>query len=453
MQVGHSPHDGSQCPICHAAVAAGAPFCARCGARLEEPAAQELRGVLYLLSELDGWEAQALIGANEAAALRRRYELRRDELRAHLASNGEQAQGRSSSTGAASSADALAPQANTRPTDEEERTGALAASTEARTAPDARARPEQAERRAARQSTSTAARVARRPFFERLADPYTLRLLLYTGAAMLVVGVVIWLRDVLYLKLQEPLVQAELLALGTLLITICGWLTTLRTRLLLTGRALTLIGSLLVPVNFWFLTRSGLISNNGRAWMVCALCAALYAFTAFLLRASLYVYLGSAAGVATIWALVFRATPEAYGLYALTLTTASLIFLHLSRLFPLSTNQAAQAEAGGRAAGPAATRESLTAIHEGSTKTGQGAQASRLSYEIWGAPLARVALCGVTAGALLYMLLRPGPSRALSAGIFRWRAGDYDASIAMLLFAACAYSAWFTARYIYTDRR
>jgi hypothetical protein len=428
-------------------LAAGAQFCARCGARLEEPAAQELRGVLYLLSELAGWEAQALIGAEEAVALRRRYEMRREELRAQLAANGEQPLARPSST-VASSLEAFTQQSTARPVDEAETAAVVASHARARPALDASALSTNAEARAARQSTSTRARRARRPFFETLADPHTLPLLLYTGAAMLVVAVVLWLRDALYLKLQEPLAQAELLALGTLLVTVCGWLTTLRTRLRLTGRALTLIGSLLVPVNFWFLVRSGLITNNGRAWMVCALCAALYAFTAFLLRASLYVYLSSAASVATVWALVFRATPEAYGLYALALMTASLISLHLSRLFPLSTGQKSQAELTNDAVAAGSTE-----THEGSSETNKASQASRLSYEVWGTPLVRVALCGATAASLFYMLLRLGPSPALDAGTFRWHASNYQARIAMLLFVACAHLAWFTARFIYTDRR
>src|SRR5205823_9637621 len=101
------------------------------------------------------------------------------------------------------------------------------------------------------------------------------------------------------LKLQEPVVQAALLVTGTVVVTAMGWFAILRTRLRLTGRALTLVGSLLVPVNFWFLVRSGLIQNHGRAWMVCALCATLYALTAAFLAEKFYVYLASAATVAT----------------------------------------------------------------------------------------------------------------------------------------------------------
>lgn len=410
-----SSQDRSQCPICHAGVTADSLFCAGCGARLDEISTQELRGVIYLLSELKTWEAQRLIAVEEAEALRRRYELRRDELRAQLASNGDQSK--------SSAPLPLADEASTASAQ-----GVAASSRHSRLAV-----ASQRVRAAATQSE------ARRTLFETLTDPHTLRLLLYTGAAMLVVGIVIWLRDALYLKLQEPLVQAALLALGTVAVTILGWVTTLRTRLRMTGRALTLTGSLLVPVNFWFLVRSGLISNDGRAWLVCALCALLYAHTAAILRERLYVYLACAAIVATMWALIFRATPEAYGLYALALMTASLVFLHLARTFPLSPQRDEKTAA--------------TADAKAATADDEGARLSRWSYELWGPPLVRVALFGATISALCYMLLRLGPAPSLSAGFFRWRASDYDAGIGMLLFVAIAYISWFTARYIYTDRR
>ncbi len=424
MQGVPAPQDRSRCFVCHAVVAAGSLFCAGCGARQDETPAQELRSIIYLLSELTDWEAQGAISPDEAGALRRRYELRRDELRARLASISEP-----------------------RPANEAAATVAL--ETKAQATNEGQAAARAASRRA-----------ARRTLFETLADPHTLRLLLYTGAAMLVVGIVIWLRDVLYLKLQEPQVQAALLACGTVAAIVSGWLMTLRVRLRLTGRALTLTGSLLVPINFWFLVRSGLIENHGRAWMVCALCAALYAQTAALLRERLYVYLACAASVATAWALIFRATPEAYGLYALALMMAALVFLHLSRLFPRATRRDEQTLAATAAdetmkGGEASSVEALSeeAANDKAAR-GKAAEPSRWSYELWGTPLVRVALFGATAAALAYMLLRLGTtSPALDVGMFRWRASDYDASIAILLFGALAYVAWFAARYVYTARR
>ena len=336
------------------------------------PSTEELRNVQYILTELARWETQGVISNEQAQTLRETYKRREDELHAQFANL------KSSPT---------LPTTNNPP-------------------------------------FSSASPAPKRQMLEIVSDAHTLRLLLYTGAAMLVVGVIIWLRDALYLKLQEPIVQAGLLAFGTCAAMAAGWFATLRTRQRLTGRALTLIGSLLVPINFWFLVRSGLISNNGRAWMVCAVCAALYAINAGVLGEKLYVYLASAASVATIWAIIFRAEREAFGLYALTLMITSLALLHLSRLLQQSTKS-----------------------------PDENSQSSGWSYELWGVPFAHVALTGASLSALCYMALRLGPSPALYEEIFRLRTNAYDSGVAMLLFAGAAYTAWFAGRYIYTNRR
>lgn len=392
-----------RCPICRAEVSPALRFCGSCGSQLSETPAQEIRSLNYLLSELARWETGGIVQPEQASELRESYEQRREQLRSQLAANGNQAK---------------------LPQPPQEAKTPL--------------RPTQPKQPQPPAAIARKPQKPERTLLETLADPHTIRLLLYTGAAMLVVGVVIWLRDVLYLKLQEPIVQATLLATGTIVVTISGWLTILRTRLLLTGRALTLIGSLLVPVNFWFLVRSGLINNNGRAWLVCAFCALLYAHTAALLREKLYVYLASVATIATAWTLIYRIEPEAFGLYALALMIVSLIFLHLSRLFPLITvNEQALTEA------------------EGETKANQQSAISnrqskeRMSYELWGLPLVHVALAGVSIAALFYMLLRLGSSPSLADGILRLRTSDYDPSIAVLLFALAAYAAWFAGHYIY----
>ncbi len=336
------------------------------------PSAEELRNVQYVLTELARWEAHGVVSDEQANTLREAYTRRENELQAQLAN-------------LKSSQDASKK----------------------------------------RQRIAT----AKRPLLETVSDAYSLRLLLYTGAAMLVVGVVIWLRDALYLKLQEPIVQAGLLAFGTCATMAAGWFATLRTRQQLTGRALTLIGSLLVPINFWFLVRSGLISNNGRAWMVCALCTLLYGTTARLLREKLYVYLTSVALIATVWAIIFRVEHEAFGLYALSLMIVSLALLHLSRLFPQAKDS---------------TDESLPS---------SGLPSSGWSRELWSAPLAHVALAGALFSVLCYMPLRLWASPSINDGIFWLRTNDYDPAVAMLLFACAAYTAWFAGRFIYERRR
>jgi hypothetical protein len=407
MQSSPQAPEPPRCPVCRAEISPALSFCQACGSQLVETPAQEIRSLNYLLTELARWEADGHIYHEQANELRKSYEERREQLRAQLTANGNQAK-------------------SSKP-------------------------PQEVKTSIKQQQPLTPPKLVKpaplpqkpqRTLLETLADPHTIRLLLYTGAAMLVVGVVIWLRDILYLKLQEPIVQATLLAIGTISVTVSGWLTILRTRLRLTGRALTLIGSLLVPVNFWFLVRSGLISNNGRAWVVCAFCALLYAHTAALLREKLYVYLAGLATIATAWTIIYRIEPEAFGLYALALMIVSLIFLHLSRLFPLTTDDKQR------------TREGERETEDNPRSVIRNPQLrERMTYELWGPPLVHVALAGAAIAALFYMLLRLGASSSFADGILRLRASDYDPGIGALLFAFAAYAAWFAGRHIYADRR
>ena len=80
MQSSPQTTDRSRCSICRAALPPGNAFCAVCGAQVDEMPTEELRGIIYLLSELPRWEALAIIGSEQATALRQRYERRRDEL-------------------------------------------------------------------------------------------------------------------------------------------------------------------------------------------------------------------------------------------------------------------------------------------------------------------------------------------------------------------------------------
>jgi hypothetical protein len=416
-----SPSDTPHCPICRARLERKLPFCPICGAQLDDTRArqeEELRGVLYLLSELERWVSDGEMDDERASRLRSTYESRRENLRRSLREGYEQNLNKSAAPRPPTEGSQAEPARETHaPPKTENRPVAFpippsTSPTAPPAAPHAFPRPE-------------------RTLLERLADPRTLRLLLYTGAGMLVVGVVIWLRDLLYLKLQEPAVQAGLLALGTAGLMASGWYTILRTRQRWTGRALTVAGSLLVPVNFWFLVRSGLIENHGRAWVVCVFCTLLYAYTAALLRERLYVYLSSAAMVATFWTIILRDEPRAFGLYALSLMAASLVLLHLSRIFPPTADDSYEAE------------------DEAETQPGRP-RVGRWSRELWSAPLVRTALCYVALSLLLYLPLRfVGYAPSFYSGIFRLRSSSYDASIALLILAGAAYALWFAGRYVY----
>jgi hypothetical protein len=434
----------SQCAVCGATLPVGGSFCESCGARVDEARVEELRGISYLLSELSRWEAARVINTEQAAQLRARYQHRREVLQnTHPFRDGE-ANFQTPLASQTSSLDSQKSQADSEtplPANSEVPATPYISTHEpsSRSEQQPHEPPPPSQYRDAvaplPQQHNAHSDAPHRTLIETLSEPQTLRVLLYTGAAMFVVGIVIWLRDVLYLKLQEPSVQAALLALGTLAITASGWYTILRTRQRLTGRALTLTGSLLVPVNFWFLVRSGLIANNGRAWVVCAFCALLYAQTAAFLREKLYVYLAGLATIATAWAFIFRVERQAAGLYALALMLASVIFVHLARMFMRREEKRAEGD----------EREDSD---ERDART-----IGRWSYELWGVPLARMALaCALLCG-LMYMPFRLGSAPSLYDGIFRFFASDYDSSIAMLLFAGIAYVVWFTGRYLYTDRR
>jgi hypothetical protein len=393
---------------------------------LDETPAQEIRSLNYLLAELSRWEEEGIVGREQAKAFRESYEGRREELRAQLAASRKRARQVAPMQESLPSAPESRPQQHPLP---------KAGRPSGQPAQQAQTIGQQSGLRLPPNfpAHTSKPRAARRALLETLADPHTIRVLLYTGAAMLVVGVVIWLRDILYLKLQEPIVQATLLIIGTAAVTVSGWLTILRTRLLLTGRALTVTGSLLVPVNFWFLVRSGLIENSGRAYLVCAFCAALYALTASFLRERLYVYLASVAAIATVWTFIYRIEREAFGLYALALMAASLIFLHLSHLFPAGTDDEQQTKDNPQSA----------------IRNPQ----SSLSSELWRQPLAHMALAGAAFSIFFYLPLRLGASPSFADGLFRLRASEYDSSIAMLLLAAGAYVTWFMGRHIFMDRR
>ncbi|HEX8846203.1 MAG TPA: hypothetical protein VF791_16260 [Pyrinomonadaceae bacterium] len=431
MHSSPEPPESAQCPICRAEVSPAIRHCGACGSKITATPAEEIRSLNYLLSELERWEAEGFVGREQANALREDYERRREDLRARLAVGGRR-------PGPA----APSQQINVQPAEHQARHEPPGTNYpgEQLPQPSTHSFPPAVRPPGGARMPPKTERAPRRTLLETLADPHTIRVLLYTGAAMLVVGVVIWLRDILYLKLQEPVVQAGLLAAGTVGATVAGWLTILRTRLRLTGRALTLTGSLLVPVNFWFLVRSGLVENNGRAWLVCAFCALLYAHTAALLREKLYVYLASIAAIGTAWTLVYRVEHEAFGLYALLLSAASIVFLHLSRLFPVENDEKRK---------PTDDKKQSIGNPQSEFRNPQSA----LSYQLWGPPLVHVALVGAALAVLFYMPLRFGTTTSFADGILRLRSSEYDPGIGILLFAMGAYAAWFTGRYIYTDRR
>src|SRR5215207_10450245 len=87
MQQPDLPLNLSRCPICRAPLAPDSAFCSECGTERKEAHAEELRAVMFLLSELERWRAAGTLGVAEADALRHTYERRLDDLRSRLAAH------------------------------------------------------------------------------------------------------------------------------------------------------------------------------------------------------------------------------------------------------------------------------------------------------------------------------------------------------------------------------
>jgi hypothetical protein len=172
----------------------------------------------------------------------------------------------------------------------------------------------------------------RRSVGEVLLDVGTIRLMLFTGATLLAIGTMVYLRDALRVQLQRSIIQAVLLALSTVGVLAAGAALIKKARdrfeQLLFGRGFLLLGALLVPLNPWFLVRSGLVEDRGNAWAVGLGCFLLYSFLALWLAERSFVVLSYAAAVLTAWLTVFKlAGPSPAGAYGLALGVVSVLFV------------------------------------------------------------------------------------------------------------------------------
>jgi hypothetical protein len=125
----------------------------------------------------------------------------------------------------------------------------------------------------------------RRSVLEVLTDPHSIQWFLAVGGGLFVVGLVLllWSLNVF----QYPIVTASFLGAGTLALVFGGWAVLARTRYQLAGRALTLLGCLVLPLNFWYYHASGLLIEH--LWVPALVGCAIYAASALRLRDPLFV--------------------------------------------------------------------------------------------------------------------------------------------------------------------
>lgn len=173
----------------------------------------------------------------------------------------------------------------------------------------------------------------RQRLFQLLVDPRTIQRLLICGAVLLTGGMVVWLASLGVF--DDPMVVAASLGFGTLALMGSGWWVTTRTSLGLAGRSVTLLACLVMPLNLWFYHSHHLMTLDGHLWIAAAVCTAIYAVSALVVRDSLFVYV-LMGGVAMTGGLILIdahhfaeiASPS------LMLLIIGMIGIHVEMLFP-----------------------------------------------------------------------------------------------------------------------
>ncbi|QDU90395.1 hypothetical protein Pla175_37990 [Pirellulimonas nuda] len=177
----------------------------------------------------------------------------------------------------------------------------------------------------------------RASFLEMVLDPRSLAALMAAGAGLLTLGLIAWLWS------QGVFDDAEVVAwcLGTANLTLiaAGVATASRSRFATAGRALTLLGCVVMPLNLWFYDAQGLVTlaGGGNLWVAALACCVVYAVCAWLLRDPWLVY-ASVGGVA-MTGMLFLADADIARFWEIVAPSTLLVVLgavciHAERLFP-----------------------------------------------------------------------------------------------------------------------
>lgn len=251
---------------------------------MDEAVAKEVSAIDYLLQQLPKWREREIVHWDAQKLLEREYGERREQLIAGLKPEPKPEKLEELK---------LEPEFERRFTGEsegkvlEEKIGATASKPFAlHSRPSIRATPVR----------ETVEATASKPFTQVVTENINL---IFTLASLLfVVGVLLYYRHEIYTTLQIPYVQAAVLGLVTTASLFTGW-TLVRRGETVAGRALTVLGSLLVPINPWFMVKTGILKDSGNSWILGSVCTLLYLWTAYFLRDRLFIYFGLFAGYLT----------------------------------------------------------------------------------------------------------------------------------------------------------
>lgn len=171
----------------------------------------------------------------------------------------------------------------------------------------------------------------RRNILEMLLDPRSIQWLMGLGGALMVVGLVIllWVNEFF-----TPRMMAMVMGATNIGVLIGGWAIIQKTRYQTVGKGLTLLASLVMPLNLWYYHAHELMTLDGHLWMAAVVISALYAASAWTLKDELFVYVFNA-GVAMTGLLILADLHKFLEIAApaTLLVVLGLLGIHLERAF------------------------------------------------------------------------------------------------------------------------
>ncbi|MBX7222179.1 MAG: hypothetical protein K1Y36_19680 [Blastocatellia bacterium] len=313
----HAP-PSQRCCHCGAQVATTWEFCMTCGLRLDEAVLKEISHIDYLLQQVHSWPQKQLISQPVAHKVTGYYQENRHHLIRSLLPRPPIPPRESTEQPFPNNLTPL-PEFPARLYPGSDRGPAPGTPPRPETPPSGYSGP-------SGPAPGTPPRPEPPPFtppqpswIERLSAPQILMWMVYGGAGLFVIGTLVYLRDVIAQQLRQPVVQAGLLALLTIGALASGIGLLKRTQQRLAGRGLVLLGSLLIPVNPWFLVHSGLLPRGDKAWAVGLFCTVAYGTLTVILNEPLLLYLALPALLLSGFGIlntVLHAPPDGYALLA-----------------------------------------------------------------------------------------------------------------------------------------
>ncbi|MEM7457564.1 MAG: hypothetical protein AAF456_24740, partial [Planctomycetota bacterium] len=164
--------------------------------------------------------------------------------------------------------------------------------------------------------------VTNRSLVEQLLSPRSLQIMMGTGGALLVIGLVVWLWSIGLF--ENPITVAATLGTANLGLLAAGVWLYMKTEFRLAGRGLALLGSLTLPLNLWLYDAQGLIEldQGGHLWLPALACCVIYTLVARYTRDHMFVY--AIVGGIVLTGLLFLANPALGSLWGL-LSAATLL--------------------------------------------------------------------------------------------------------------------------------